>query len=50
MKGGAVVTIIGVWMLCQILGGDALERLKILPDSGKAKPPPITSTEKGTLT
>lgn len=27
--GGVVLTLVGVWVLCQVLGGDALNRLGI---------------------
>lgn len=29
-KGGLVLVIAGVWVLCQVLGGDALNRLNII--------------------
>lgn len=30
MAGGIAVAVLGVWVLVQIWGGDALERLKIV--------------------
>lgn len=27
---GVVVAIVGFWVLCQIFGGDALERLRVI--------------------
>jgi hypothetical protein len=39
--GGVVLAIVGVWVLCQVLGGDALNRLGITgqqqTDSGDSK-------------
>ena len=31
--GGVVLTLAGVWVLFQVLGGHALERLNIIPGS-----------------
>lgn len=31
MAGGLVLIIGGVWVLCQIFGGNALQRLGVLP-------------------
>jgi hypothetical protein len=36
VKGGAVLIIAGVWVLCQVLGGNALGRLGI---AGKGSTP-----------
>lgn len=39
-KGGVVLAIAGVWVLCQVLGGDALNRLGVTgqqTDSGDSK-------------
>jgi hypothetical protein len=30
--GGVVLVIAGTWVLCQVLGGNALKRLKIVED------------------
>lgn len=30
MKAGAVLVIAGVWVLCQVLGGQALQRLSVI--------------------
>jgi hypothetical protein len=35
MAGGMVLVIGGIWVLCQIFGGSALQRLGILPATGK---------------
>jgi len=32
--GGLVVLIAGVWVVCQVFGGNALQRMKILKPSG----------------
>lgn len=29
--GGVVIALLAVWLGCQVFGGDALTRLKILP-------------------
>lgn len=34
MYGGILLTVAGVWILCQVFGGQALQRLGILPKSG----------------
>lgn len=31
-SGGIVLVIAGTWILCQVLGGNALQRLKIVED------------------
>lgn len=33
MNGGIVLTIAGIWVLCQIFGGNGLQRLGILTRS-----------------
>lgn len=30
MASGALLSLIGVWVLCQVLGGDALKRLRVV--------------------
>lgn len=37
---GAVVILAGVWVLCQVLGGNALERLNIVTSGGSSKSAP----------
>ena len=32
-KGGVVLLIAGVWVLFQVLGGDAIDRLGLIPPS-----------------
>lgn len=43
---GAVVILAGVWILCQVLGGNALERLNIVTSGGSSTstptPPGVT--------
>lgn len=30
MASGLLLSLIGVWVLCQVLGGDALKRLRVI--------------------
>jgi len=29
---GVLLSIIGIWVLCQVIGGKALQRLGVIPD------------------
>lgn len=37
---GLVVAIAGIWVVCQVFGGNALERLGVLSPSGSGLPGP----------
>lgn len=39
-SGGVVLVIVGVWVLCQVLGGDALNRLGITGQSSTSDAQP----------
>jgi len=39
-SGGVVLVIAGVWVLCQVLGGNALERLGIIGQSSSTPDAP----------
>ena len=45
---GAVLVLAGVWVLAQVLGGDALRRLHIV--GGSDTPPPVVAGSPGTGT
>lgn len=32
MASGVLLTVLGVWVLCQVLGGQALKRLRIVSE------------------
>ena len=34
---GVVIGLAGIWVLCQVLGGNALQRLKIIGDVGEGE-------------
>ena len=34
MNGGLLLVVAGTWVLCQVFGGKALQRLGILPPAG----------------
>lgn len=36
--GGVLLVVAGVWVLCQVLGGQALQRLGLVAASGAAAP------------
>lgn len=36
--GGALLVLAGVWVLCQVLGGNALERLGVIGQGDKQVP------------
>lgn len=39
MTGGGLLIVVGIWGLCQVLGGDALSRLAITQGGLRATPP-----------
>ena len=45
MKAGAVLVIAGVWVLCQVLGGQALQRLNVI--AGGTGPGNVTNGQTG---
>lgn len=38
---GYVLVIAGIWVICQVFGGNALQRLKIIPEESAAPAPPV---------
>jgi hypothetical protein len=46
--GGALLAVVGAWVLCQVLGGNALGRLGITGDpTGPAKVGKVGTKRKG---
>lgn len=38
--GGFAVAVLGIWVLCQVIGGDALGRLGLTDSGGDGDGPP----------
>jgi len=49
VSGGIVLLIAGVWVVSQVLGGNALKRLKIVDDSSVAASPGSGSSAGGSI-
>ena len=45
--GGVLLVIAGVWVLCQVLGGNALKRLGIEPAAAAPNAPEFTVPDRG---
>jgi hypothetical protein len=46
-SGGVLLVVAGVWVLCQVLGGDALVRLGVVDGPAAAAPEFGTVPDKG---
>jgi len=45
--GGVLLVLAGVWVLCQVLGGNALERLGVITADAPAQPEFGSVPDKG---
>lgn len=46
-SGGVLLVVAGVWVLCQVLGGDALKRLGLIDAADAATPEFGSVPDKG---